>query len=54
MERLDRLWKFSKGDNKYFAPFFPIKLFFRVNVRIDRLCRFTRGNNRDYAPNSPT
>ena len=45
--RLERLRRFAKGDNSYYAPMSPILLLFRFMVRIERLRRFAKGDNRD-------
>jgi len=51
--RLERLRRFTKGDNRDSAPMPPISLPFRLRVRLERLRRFTKGDNRDSALMSP-
>jgi len=53
MVRFDRLRRFSKGDNRDYAPISPILLLFSFKVRVDKLRRFVKGDNKDYAPISP-
>ena len=50
MASFERLRRFAKGDNRYYAPMCPIRLLLRFRVRFERLSRFAKGNNRDYAP----
>jgi len=45
--RLERLRRFTKGDNRDSAPMPPISLPFRLRVRLERLRRFAKGDNRD-------
>ena len=45
--RLERLWRFAKGDNRDSAPMPPIWLLLRPRVRLERLRRFAKGDNRD-------
>jgi len=45
--RLERLRRFSKGDNRDYAPLSPISLQFKLRVRLERLKRFAKGDNRD-------
>jgi len=45
--RLERLRRFSKGDNRDLAPMSPILLLSRSRVRLERLRRFAKGENRD-------
>ena len=40
----------AKGDNKVYAPRFPIRLLNRFRVRLERLRRFVKGDNRYYSP----
>jgi len=53
MARLERLRRFTKGDNRDYAPMCPILLSRRFKVKLERLRRFSKGDNRDYAPMSP-
>ena len=53
MVRLERLRRFSKGDNRDYAPMSPILFSFKCMFRLERLRRFTKGDNRDYDPISP-
>ena len=48
--RFERLRRFSKGDNRNYAPMSPIELLSSFRVRLERLRRFPKGDNRDYAP----
>ena len=45
--RLERLRRFTKGDNRDSAPMPPISLSFRFSIRLERLRRFAKGYNRD-------
>jgi len=47
MVRLERLRRFTKGDNRDYAPMYPISLLFRFKVRLERLRRLAKGDNRD-------
>jgi len=45
--RLERLRRFTKGDNRDKAPVSPILFHPRFMVRLERLRRFAKGDNRD-------
>jgi len=45
--------RFSKGDNRDYAPVCPIWLLLIIRVKLVRLRRFAKGHNREYAPMSP-
>ena len=47
MVRLERLRRFVKGDNRDYAPMYPISLLSRFMVMLERLRRFFKGDNRD-------
>jgi len=51
--RLERLRRFTKGDNRDYAPMSPIELYYRFSVILERLRRFSKGINIDYAPICP-
>ena len=50
---LERLKRLAKGDNRDYAPMFPIQFSSRCKARFERLMRFSKGDNRDLAPKSP-
>jgi len=39
--------RFTKGDNKDFAPMLPIRVHFKFRVKLERLMRFVKGDNID-------
>ena len=45
--KLERLRRFTKGDNRDYAPVSPILFHFRSRVRLEKLRTFAKGDNRD-------
>jgi len=50
---LDKLRRFAKEDNRFYAPMSSIRLNLKFIIRLERLMRFAKGENRDYPPMSP-
>ena len=48
--RFERLRRFSKGDNRDYAPISPIKFLCRFRFKVERLSRFAKGDSSDSAP----
>jgi len=51
-KKLNKLTRFSSGDNKDEAPIISIELFYKLRHKVYNLARFARGDKRDYAPAS--